>query len=65
MKANEATWDRALRILIGVIALSFVVVGPKSSWGLLGLIPFVTGFVGYCPLYQVFGVTTCANKTAR
>ncbi len=59
MPKNEAAWDRVIRIVIGLVALSLTVVGPKSMWGLVGLVPLLTGAVGYCPLYQVLGIGTC------
>ena len=58
-KTNEGTADRVLRIVVGIVGLSLTVVGPKTSWGLFGLIPLVTGLVGNCPLYSVFGLSTC------
>jgi hypothetical protein len=35
------------------------VVGPKTGWGLVGLVPLVTGLAGTCPLYSIFGLSTC------
>ena len=48
-----------LRVVAGIAMLSLTVVGPKTSWGFVGLIPLVTGLVGNCPLYSVFGLSTC------
>ncbi|MCB1665444.1 MAG: DUF2892 domain-containing protein [Pseudomonadales bacterium] len=59
MKANEGTADRIFRVIIGLAILSTVVVGPQSMWGLVGLVPLLTGLVGFCPLYKVFGFSTC------
>jgi hypothetical protein len=59
MKINEGKWDRTVRVVFGLILLSLVVFGPKTLWGLLGFIPFLTGVVGYCPLYKVLGIDTC------
>jgi hypothetical protein len=59
MTRNEATWDRVLRVVLGLALLSLVVVGPQTLWGLIGLVPLVTGLAGYCPLYQVIGLSTC------
>jgi len=59
MKINEAGWDRTLRIVIGLVAISLVFIGPKSMWGLLGIIPLATGVTGSCLLYSVLGVSTC------
>ena len=61
---NEGAIDRGVRIIVGLAGLSLVFVGPKSLWGLAGLIPLATGLAGNCPLYSVFGVNTCAKKVA-
>ena len=58
-KTNEGTADRILRIVAGIVLLSLTVVGPKTGWGLFGLIPLVTGLVGNCPLYSALGLNTC------
>jgi hypothetical protein len=65
MKINEANWDRVARIAIGLFALSMVVAGPKSLWGLLGAIPLLTGLSGFCPLYRIVGFSTCARHAAK
>jgi hypothetical protein len=62
MLKNEAAWDRVIRVLIGLVALSLTVVGPKSMWGLVGLVPLLTGAVGYCPLYALLGIGTCTVR---
>ena len=56
---NESSIDRLLRVVLGIVLLSLVVVGPKSMWGLLGIVPLATGLVGFCPLYRVLGISTC------
>jgi len=59
MRRNEGNLDRLLRIVIGAAILSLVFVGPKTAWGWLGLVPLVTGLIGYCPAYSLFGIRTC------
>lgn len=63
MFTNEGTLDRALRVAAGLALLSLTVVGPQTMWGLVGLVPLATGLVGFCPLYRIFGISTCAVKT--
>lgn len=58
-RTNEGRVDRILRVVAGIVGLSLTVVGPKTSLGLFGLIPLVTGLVGNCPLYSIFGLSTC------
>lgn len=64
LPANESTIDRAVRIVLGLGALSLVFVGPQTSWGWLGLIPLATGALGSCPIYSVLGISTCPMKKA-
>jgi ABC-type branched-subunit amino acid transport system permease subunit len=59
MPANIGTIDRVLRIIVGLAILSLVFVGPKSLWGLVGLIPLGTAVFGFCPAYALFGIRTC------
>lgn len=59
MKANEGNLDRLIRVALGLALLTITVVGPRTWWGLLGLIPLLTGLVGFCPLYRLVGIDTC------
>lgn len=64
MKVNEGTVDRVARIIVGLGVLSLVFIGPQTMFGLIGLVPLLTGLVGYCPLYSLFGWNTCPLKKA-
>lgn len=64
MITNEGTADRSIRALLGVVAaVAAVVVGIGSLPGIVLLvlagILLVTAAVGFCPLYRVFGISTC------
>lgn len=59
MKTNEGKLDRIFRVVIGLGLLSLVFIGPQTMWGLIGLVPLLTGMIGFCPLYKVFGLNTC------
>lgn len=59
MKANVGTIDRIVRIVVGLAILSLVFVGPKTLWGLVGLVPLFTGLARNCPLYSLLGISTC------
>ncbi len=63
MKANVASWDRILRIVLGVVlgylAIAGVVTGVLAIiLGIVGVVFLVTGIVGYCPLYGVLKLST-------
>ena len=57
--ANEGVMDRVIRVALGVALLALVVAGPKTLWGLVGLVPLITGLAGTCPIYSLFGISTC------
>lgn len=59
MKANVGTIDRIARIVIGLVLLALVFVGPKTLWGLIGIVPLATGLFSFCPAYSLFGIRTC------
>ena len=63
LPTNELPVERVLRVVIGLVLLALVVVGPKTMWGLLGIVPLATGLLGSCPLYTVFGISTCATRS--
>jgi Inner membrane protein YgaP-like, transmembrane domain len=58
---NEGTVDRVVRVALGVALLSLTVLGPKTPWGLVGIVPLATGLFGFCPLYRILGVNTCST----
>ena len=63
MSVNEGTIDRALRIVVGLAILSMAFVGPKTMWAYIGLVPLLTGVVGFCPAYALFGIRTCKLRS--
>ena len=59
---NEGVWDRVIRLIIG-LALGYA---AWSTWpgtaamlyAVIGAIAFVTGLVGWCPAYTLFGFSS-------
>lgn len=62
MKTNEASWDRIVRVMAGLILLGLAATNAVGWWGWLGIIPLATGAIGWCPLYTVLGMSTCPMK---
>jgi hypothetical protein len=58
MKANVGGVDRVLRFILGIFLLSLIFWGPKTYWGLVGIIPLLTSVVKFCPLYPPFKIST-------
>jgi hypothetical protein len=57
MKTNVGNADRIIRFILGVaiLALGFYF---KSWWGLVGVVPIITGLLNFCPVYSLIGVST-------
>jgi len=62
LPTNEHLVERVIRVILGLFGLSLVFVGPKTPLGYIGILPLLTGLVGSCPLYTVFGFSTCSRK---
>jgi hypothetical protein len=70
MRTNESTLDRGIRVAVAVVAavLAFVV-GAGSVGGIVlfvvAAIMLVTAAAGFCPLYRLFGISTCKVPSDR
>jgi len=62
MKINEATWDRALRVVAGLLLIALAATGKIGVWGYIGVVPLLTGIAGHCPVYSVLGIDTCSLR---
>ncbi|MGA9753419.1 MAG: DUF2892 domain-containing protein [Acidobacteriota bacterium] len=51
--------ERVVRGVVGLFLISLIFWGPKSLWGLVGLIPLLTALFGWCPPYSLLGINTC------
>jgi hypothetical protein len=65
MIRNVGTVDRAVRALVGVLALAGAfALGWFSGWMVwaavvVGVIMLVTAALGMCPIYRLVGINTC------
>ncbi len=61
MAENLGTIERIIRIIagIGIVILAFVAPNIAWTWAYLGIVPIATGIVGCCPIYALFGISTC------
>jgi hypothetical protein len=62
MKVNEGTIDRVLRVIAGLVLIGLAARGTVGVWGWIGVVPLLTGLVGICPAYAIFGISTCPMK---
>jgi hypothetical protein len=57
---NVGKPDRIIRIILGLglLSLLFFLDGNAKYWGLVGLIPLITGLFGFCPIYYLFKISS-------
>jgi hypothetical protein len=67
MKKNMGNVDKAIRVIIAAVIAGLYYAGTIS--GTLGIVLLVfagvfvlTSLVSFCPLYTLFGISTCPNK---
>lgn len=63
MKVNVGGLDRALRIIVGLALIVMAVTGTIGAWGWIGVLPLATGLMKTCPMYSIFGFSTCGKGT--
>ena len=66
MARNIGSFDRMLRIIVGVVLIAYAIPleFPHTGWnwtGWIGVVPLLTALVGSCPLYSMLGVSTCSR----
>jgi hypothetical protein len=62
MKSNVGGLDRILRIAGGIALIGLAATGTVGAWGFIGVVPLLTGALGTCPAYSIFGFNTCSVK---
>jgi hypothetical protein len=62
MKRNVGGIDRIIRITAGSVLIALAATGSIGMWGYIGVVPLLTGLVGWCPPYALFGWSTCSTK---
>ncbi len=61
---NIGHHERVIRVGVGFLLLALSGFSLLPGWGnlvlmIVGLIALLTGIIGYCPAWQVLGITTC------
>lgn len=64
MKINMAGWDRTLRLLVGVLLLTWAIAGGPW-WAYFGLAILATAAFRFCPLYSFFRTGTVRPTLSR
>lgn len=59
---NAGPLDRALRITAGIGLIVFGFSAENYLISALGLVPLLTGFIGFCPFYAPLKLNTGCKK---
>ncbi len=62
LQKNMGGSDRAVRFILGLLLVLSAAIGALGPWAYLGVMAMITGAIGNCPAYSVFGFTTCKPK---
>jgi hypothetical protein len=62
MKCNSGGMDRILRVIAGLVLIALAATDMVGVWGWIGVVPLLTGAIGFCPAYMLLGVNTCGIK---
>ena len=62
LKKNMGSVDRISRVGLGLALMASAAVGALGPWAYIGVIPVITGALGSCPAYTVFGFKTCKTQ---
>lgn len=69
MKINEGNFDRVARVIAGIILLAAAYFYLDGTWAIVstvvGAVALLTGVVGFCPAYGLFGLNTCPLRKAE
>jgi Protein of unknown function (DUF2892) len=70
MKKNLGNTDRIIRLLLaGVFALLWFQNIVTGTWGIvllvLAAVFVLTSLISFCPLYAIFGISSCPVKKAN
>jgi len=61
MKVNVGIADSMFRMCLGlIIAVAGMI--TESYWGVFAFIPFISGAIGFSPLYWIFHINTTGKS---
>jgi glyoxylate carboligase len=63
MTKNVGGIDKILRLVLGAALIGATALDVLPVWGYIGIVPVVTSLMGWCPLYPLFGFSSCPVKS--
>ncbi len=62
MCINAGKVDRIIRVIIGLVLIIYGLYIINYIIAGIGLIPLITGIIGFCPFYTIFKINTGCKK---
>ncbi len=62
MNKNVGGIDRVARIIVGLALIALAATDTLGVWAYIGVVPLLTGLIGWCPAYLPFGLKTCSMR---
>jgi Protein of unknown function (DUF2892) len=62
MIANVGSFDRVLRVVLGLALTGATLMGLVGAWGWIGVVVLATGLFRFCPAYLPFGFNSGARR---
>jgi hypothetical protein len=63
MNKNVGGIDRTVRVVVGVALVALAATETLGAWAYVGIVPILTGAIGWCPAYLPFGLSTCKTRS--
>jgi hypothetical protein len=64
MECNVGKTDKLVRYVLAII-IAIVGFYFKSWWGLVAIVPLLTGVISFCPVYKILRINTCKVKESH
>ncbi len=69
MTCNLGGVERTIRVVLGAVLLAVGFFGELPTWGAavalaVGAVALVTGAIGFCAAWLLFGINTCPTKAS-
>ena len=63
MCINAGKTDRIIRVMIGLVLITYGLISDNMIVAVIGLVPVLTAVIGFCPPYKLFKINTGCNKS--
>ena len=58
MKLNIGSMEKVIRIVGGIVLIALAYTETLGMWAYIGVIPLVTGLMGWCPIWSLLKINT-------